>query len=246
MAPRVTVGTSGWNYGHWKGRFYPDGLPGTRWLEYYARTFSTLEVNATFYREMGETTYEKWRSSTPDGFLWAVKAHRYITHVKRLRGVEEPVRRFFKSVSVLKEKLGPVLFQLPPSLAFERAALEEFRGCLPPGFRCAIEARHESWMRDEAIASLRELDIGFCVSDSGGRFPSRDAVTSDFAYVRLHGPGRIYASEYSEDDLKSWAARIAALGVDAYVYFDNDYRAYAPNNALGLKRLTENSADARP
>ena len=235
---KVFVGTSGWNYGPWRGLFYPEKLAKARWLEYYSGIFPTLEVNATFYREMSESTYEKWRLSTPEGFRWAVKAHRFITHVKRLRGVAEPVGRFFSSVSALGDKLGPVLFQLPPSLAFDKETIVKFRRCLPSDRRCAIEARHASWMEDEAVDLLRELGLGFCVSDSGGRYPSRVAATSDFSYFRLHGPRELYASAYSASDLEAWAERIADLNVDAYVYFDNDFRAYAPENARSLMELT--------
>jgi uncharacterized protein YecE (DUF72 family) len=247
---KVLVGTSGWNYEDWKGSFYPEKLPRTKWLEYYACKFQTIEVNATFYHEMRESTYKKWREGTPDGFCWAVKANRFITHIKRLRDVAEPLKRFFGSASVLGDKLGPVLFQLPPSLAFDRAVLEEFCASLhdaarssaglPEGVvRCAIEPRHESWMQDEALAYLRELGLGFCISDTGGRYPYTEAVTSDFAYIRLHGPTTLYASSYSEPELERWAARIAALDKDAYIYFDNSVMAYAPTNALELKRLAE-------
>ncbi len=246
---KVLVGTSGWNYEGWKGSFYPEKLPRTKWLEYYTRNFQTIEVNATFYHEMRKSTYKKWREGTPDGFCWAVKANRFITHIKRLRDVAEPLKRFFGSASVLGDKLGPVLFQLPPSLGFDRAVLEEFCASLhdaarssaglPEGVRCAIEPRHESWMQDEALACLRELGFGFCISDTGGRYPYTEAVTSDFAYIRLHGPTTLYASSYSGPELERWAARIAALDKDAYIYFDNSVMAYAPTNALELKRLAE-------
>lgn len=246
---RVLVGTSGWNYEDWQGPFYPEDLPGTKWLEYYARHFQTVEVNATFYHEMKGATYRKWREATPAGFCWAVKANRFITHIKRLRDVEEPLKRFFGSVSALGDKLGPVLFQLPPSLAFDRAVLEEFSATLhnaaqssagpPEGMRCAIEPRHKSWIQDEALACLRELGLGFCISDTGGRYPYREAITSDFAYIRLHGPTTLYASSYSNAQLEGWAARVAAMDRDAYIYFDNSIMAYAPENALSLKRLME-------
>jgi len=245
----VLVGTSGWNYEDWRGPFYPEDLPRTKWLEYYARNFQTIEVNATFYHEMRESTYRKWREATPAGFCWAVKANRFITHIRRLHYVEEPLKRFFGSVSALGDKLGPVLFQLPPSLAFDRTVLEEFSvtlhevvrssAGLSEGIRCAIEPRHESWMHEEALACLRELGLGFCISDTAGRYPYCEAVTSDFAYIRLHGPTTLYTSSYSDAQLKRWAARIQEFDRDTYIYFDNDFMAYAPNNALSLKRLVE-------
>ena len=248
----VFVGTSGWNYADWKGPFYPENLPRTKWLEYSARNLWTIEVNATFYHEMKESTYKKWRESTPPGFCLAVKASRFITHIRRLRDVEEPLKRFLGSVSALGDKLGPVLFQLPPSLAFDAATLEEFGTALhnatqssdyslPAGTRYVIEPRHASWMEDEALACLRRLGIGFCISDTGGRYPYREAVTSDFAYIRLHGPTTLYASSYSDAQLKAWATRIASLNTDVYIYFDNSFKAYAPHNALELKRLVDSA-----
>jgi uncharacterized protein YecE (DUF72 family) len=245
---KVLVGTSGWNYEDWKGPFYPETLPRANWLEYYVRNFRTIEVNATFYHEMKESTYRKWREVTPAGFCWAVKAHHFITHVKRLHDAEEPLKRFFGTVRLLGDKLGPMLFQFPPSLAFDRTVLEEFVAALrsaqssadlPADSRCAIEPRHASWMRDEALECLRALGLGFCISDTGGRYPYRKAVTSDFAYIRPHGPTTLYASSYSDAQLESCAARVAALDTDAYIYFDNSCMAYAPNNALSLKRLME-------
>jgi len=245
---KVLVGTSGWNYEDWKGPFYPESLPRINWLEYYVRNFQTVEVNATFYHEMKESTYKKWRETTPPDFCWAVKAHHFITHVKRLRDAEEPLKRFFRSMSILGDRLGPVLFQLPPSLAFDRTVLEEFvaalrsaRSSADPavGSRCAIEPRHASWMRDEALECLRALGLGFCISDTGGRYPYREAVTADFTYIRLHGPTTLYSSSYSDAQLESWATRVAALDKDAYIYFDNSLMAYASSNALSLKRLME-------
>jgi len=235
--PVTFVGISGWNYEGWKGPFYPEGLARSKWLGYASSAFRSIEVNATFYREMKESTYAKWRDSTPGGFVWAVKAHRYITHVKRLNEVAEPVARFFTAAEALGDKLGPVLFQLPPSLAFDRPRLESFAACLPSGRRCAIEARHASWLTDDALEALEGCGLGWCISDSAGRYPSRVALTSDFAYVRLHGPTELYTSSYTDAGLGHWADVISGLGVDAYVYFDNDYRAYAPRNARRLMEL---------
>ena len=189
---------SGWNYEDWKNPFY-SGNPLKTLLKYYVHNFRTIEINATFYHEMNESTYKKWRESTPPGFCLAVKASRFITHIRRLRGVEEPLKRFFGSISTLGDKLSPVLFQLPPSLAFDAATLEEFGttlhnapqssdNSLTAGARCVFEQRHASWMEDEALVCLRRLGIGFCISDTGGRYPYKEAVTSDFAYIRLHGP----------------------------------------------------------
>jgi uncharacterized protein YecE (DUF72 family) len=187
-----------------------------------------------------------------------VKASRFITHIKRLRDIEEPVQRFFNSVSALESKLGVVLFQLPPSLAFEKGLLEGLKAAILKAFetntesesdtskasslqavRCAIEPRHKSWMEDEALACLHDLGFGFCISDTGGRYPYREAVTADFAYIRLHGPTSLYSSWYTNEELKQWAGKIAALDCDAYVYFDNTVMAYASDNALTLRALLE-------
>ncbi|HOE76857.1 MAG TPA: DUF72 domain-containing protein [Rectinema sp.] len=262
---RVRVGTSGWNYEDWRGTFYPEKLPKTKWLEFYAEHFDSIEVNATFYHEMRQSTYERWRKVTPEGFCWAVKASRFITHIKRLHDVKEPLERFLGSASTLGDKLGVVLFQLPPSLAFEKGVLEEFSATLRgagfgeagmrsgsitlrtlPALRFAIEPRHKSWIQDEALDCLRALGFGFCVSDTGGRYPYREAVTSDFAYIRLHGPTSLYSSCYSDKELELWAQKIIAMNCDAYVYFDNDVMGYAPQNALTLKRFMKEIHGATP
>lgn len=237
VMPRICIGTSGWNYDHWKGVFYPETCKKNKWLEFYANTFSTLEVNATFYRHMKQSTFEKWRRTTPDGFLWSVKANRFITHIRRLQEVADALEKFFGSVSALKEKLGVVLFQLPPSLVFDRAVFDSFCALLPEGHRYSLEARHESWTSDEALALMGKNNIAWCISDTAGRYPYREAVTADFTYIRLHGSRRLYASAYTPDELASWAAKIRAFNRDTYVYFDNDFMGYAPKNASELREL---------
>lgn len=233
----IQIGTSGWNYDHWKGLFYPEKLPKNRWLQHCTGLFSTLEVNATFYRRMKDSTFVKWRSETPDGFIWAVKANRFITHIKKLQDVKEPLERFFSSAGLLQEKLGPVLFQLPPSLSFDPSLLENFCTLLPEKQRYTIEARHDSWTGEEALAIMKRRGVAWCISDAAGRYPYREEVTADFTYIRLHGAKSLYASNYSEEELRSWASKIRSFGVDAYAYFDNDFMAYAPKNALRLKEL---------
>jgi uncharacterized protein YecE (DUF72 family) len=235
--PQVFIGTSGWNYDHWKGVFYPEGLAKVRWLSHYSSVFSTVEVNATFYRSMLASTFERWRRGTPDGFVWAVKASRFITHVRRLRDAAEPLKRFLDSLAPLGGKLGPVLFQLPPSLSFDSGLLETFRRHLPHGVRCALEARHRSWTGEEALSCLRNSRIAWCISDTAGRYPYLEAVTADFVYVRLHGSRRLYASCYTDEELRSWSEKITSFGLDTYVYFDNDSMGYAPQNALALRGL---------
>ncbi|HOJ13318.1 MAG TPA: DUF72 domain-containing protein [Deltaproteobacteria bacterium] len=237
--PRVFVGTSGWNYDHWRGPFYPDGLPKNRWLGHYMRFFASVEVNSTFYRTMRPSTFEKWGRSSPVGFVWSLKASRFITHIRRLRDTGEPLRRFEESVSLLGEKLGPILFQLPPSLAFDRESAAAFLRLRPSHELWAIEGRHPSWARDEALACLEEAGVSWCISDTAGRYPLREAVTAPFVYLRLHGSKRLYASCYTKDELETWAGKILSYGRDAYVYFDNDFMGYAPKNALELMHILE-------
>jgi uncharacterized protein YecE (DUF72 family) len=237
LVAKVFIGTSGWNYDHWKGAFYPDNLPKARWLQRYAEIFSTVEVNATFYRTMRASTFEKWSQGTPDGFLWAVKASRYITHIKRLADVKGSLETFLKSLEPLKDKLGPILFQLPPSLSFDKGLFDAFSSLLPADRRYTIEARHASWSREIALRSLKDHGIAWCISDTAGRYVYLEALTSTFTYIRLHGSTKLYASCYSEQELQAWAAKIRSFGVDAYIYFDNDFMGYAPMNAMRLHEI---------
>ena len=233
----IFIGTSGWNYDHWKGSFYPQKLPKNRWLACYSDIFSTVEVNATFYRSMKPSTFEKWRQCTPDGFIWSVKAHRFITHIKRLQDITDSLQTFFASVDLLKEKLGAILFQLPPSLAFDAAICELFCAQLPEGKRYALEARHPSWAGKESLALLEKYGIAWCISDTTGRYPYLEAITADFIYIRLHGSTALYASDYTEEELASWAGKIRTWNRDTFVYFDNDFMGNAPRNARRLKEL---------
>ncbi len=234
---KIYIGTSGWNYDHWKGVFYAEGCPKSKWLEFYAKHFISVEVNATFYRSMKPKTFENWWKMTPDGFLWAVKANRYITHIRRLKDAKEPLERFLGDLEPLREKLGPILFQLPPSLAFDEEVFDKFCNYLPENRLYTIEARHPSWLGRNALSSLKRHNIAWCISDTAGRYPYCEAVTSEFIYIRLHGSKKLYASEYSEDELKRWAEKIKKWGKDTYIYFDNDFMGHAPKNALQLKGI---------
>ncbi|MCD6281591.1 MAG: DUF72 domain-containing protein [Deltaproteobacteria bacterium] len=233
----VHIGTSGWNYDHWKGNFYPQGQPKSRWLEYYCTIFKTVELNATFYRQMKPKTFENWYKRTPDGFLWSIKMNRFITHIRRLKDAKQPVDRFMDSARLLREKLGPILVQLPPSLAFDSDVFENFCSCLHKDLRYTIEARHESWTSDKALAVLEEHNMAWCISDTAGRYPYLEAVTADFVYIRLHGSRKLYASEYTEEELESWAAKIQGWNRTTFVYFDNDFMGFAPRNAKRLREL---------
>ena len=235
--PQIYIGTSGWIYDHWREEFYPKDCPKTKWLDFYARHYSTVELNASFYRLPKPQTFENWRKRTPDNFLWAVKANRYITHIKRIKDVEEPLERFFSSVESLKEKLGPILIQLPPSLSFDEAVFSSFCQQLKGNHLYALEVRHPSWAQERAIDILRDNNIALCVSDSAGRYPYIEEDTATFIYIRLHGSKKLYASEYSEKELQTYAGKIRDWSKDTYLYFDNDYKGYAIKNAKRMKEI---------
>jgi len=237
MAREIRIGTSGWNYQHWKEIFYPADCAKSKWLEYYTEHFDTVELNATFYRLPQLKTFENWKTRTPDHFLWALKANKYITHIKQLKEPQEPLERFYTAASGLKEKLGPILFQLPPSLSFDEKEFENFCQFLNPSQRHTLEVRHPSWISDRLFVILKKHNIAFCIADTAGRYPYHEVVTSDFVYIRLHGSKKLYASEYSEKELQAWAKKIKEWGKDTYLYFDNDFEGYAVKNAKRLKEI---------
>ncbi len=238
MTARYLVGTSGWNYPHWRGRFYPRRLPASEWLAYYARWFRTVEVNSTFYRLPASTVFAAWRAVVPGTFTFSIKASRFITHIKRLRAGRAPVRRLLGRARSLRRALGPVLFQLPPTFACDEARLTAFLAGLPPGRRYAMEFRHESWHRESVYALLRRHRVACCISD-GPEIPRYLVRTAPFVYVRLHGPGGIGAGRYSEARLRWWAGHIrdVAGGRTAFVYFNNDQEGFAVKNAARLVEL---------
>ncbi len=241
-AGAVHIGTSGWNYKHWKERFYPDGLPQKGWLGYYAERFHTVEVNNSFYNLPSESTFRSWRDDSPAGFLFSVKASRYITHMKKLKDPERSLKRFMDRVGALEDALGPILFQLPPRWRFNRQRLEAFVHALPAGRRYTFELRDPSWHNDECLRVLSDAGAAFCVYDLKGELSPRE-TTADFVYVRLHGPGlKAYTGSYDREALSGWAGALSAWsrqGRDVFCYFDNDQNAYAAHNALELQRMLE-------
>lgn len=236
----LRVGTSGWQYRDWKQAFY-DGLPASRWLEAYASVFATVEVNSTFYRLPSEGTLEGWARATPDDFRFAVKASRYLTHVKRLRDPVDPVRRLQKRLRELGGKCGPVLVQLPPSLRRDDHLLDEALRALAagaPGVRVAFEPRHDSWHDDTVYGLLADHDVALCWWDRAGR-RSPLVTTASWIYLRLHEGVASPAPCYGQRALDSWAKLLlerCGRGADGYVYFNNDHRACAPHNALRLAK----------
>ncbi len=235
----IRIGTSGWNYRHWRGVFYPSKLPVHRWLSYYSQFFDTVEVNATFYGSLKRETLRRWLAETPESFVFAVKASRFITHVRRLKGVSEAIQRFWEEVLLLGNKLGPILYQLPPSLTYDPAIIEDFLACLPPEPPSVIEIRNATFHQREFLEQLKKYRVALCLSDTAGRYPSLwEEVTADLVYIRLHGSRRLYHSCYTEEELQVWARKIRRFPVKrVYVYFDNDALGWAPENALRLKAL---------
>lgn len=217
----VFVGTSGWQYADWRGRLYPAGVPQRRWLEFYAAHFGTVEVNNAFYRLPERAVFESWRDRTPPGFVVAVKASRYLTHIKRLRDPDEPVRRLLDRATGLGDRLGPILLQLPPTLRADAALLADCLAAFPRDIRVAVEPRHESWWTDGIRSVLEERCAALCWADRLGRPVTPLWRTTDWGYLRMH-EGRAHPRpRYGRQALRTWRERIGAFD-DAYVYFNND------------------------
>jgi uncharacterized protein YecE (DUF72 family) len=235
----IHIGTSGWHYKHWRGPFYPEKLPASQMLEYYTQHFDTVELNNTFYRLPLERGVDVWRTSTPEGFCFAAKGSRFLTHMKKLKDPEAGVAKFFERVDRLEGKLGPVVFQLPPWWEVNMERLQGFLEALPPERQYAFELRNSTWHTTEIYRLLRRHNAAFCIFEIAG-FHSGFEITAEFTYVRLHGPGGAYQGSYPAETLRNWADRIRAWRRDlsaVYLYFDNDQGAYAVDNARELKRL---------
>ncbi len=234
----VRIGCSGWNYAHWRERVYPKGLPPRRWLEHYATLFDTVEVNTTFYRLPRREAVAAWEVESPAGFLFAVKASRYLTHVKRLRDLDDGVARFYERIEPLtgSPKMGPVLWQLPPTFRRDEERLAGALRRLPAGRHC-FEFRHESWFVPQTYACLREHGAALVIGDHPKRPWQAHELTADWTFVRFHYGHRGRNGNYSERELDEWAERIAGWRgrADVYAYFNNDWEGYAVKNALGLK-----------
>ena len=237
MIPQVHVGTSGWQYRHWRGVFYPPGLASARWLNFYVSHFKTLELNVTFYRQVDPNTYEKWRDSVPGDFLFSAKMSRYITHIRRLHVDASAVKRFIDAVTCLSDRLGVVLIQLPPSLKFDQDLILAFFDLLDPRLRYTVEARNKSFLCDQFFQILSQRNMAWCISESAGRYPYAETVTAEFIYLRLHGRDKLYASSYTDGQLKEIAEKIGKWGKETFVYFDNDFEGFAVMNALRLQEI---------
>ncbi len=245
MGATSYIGTSGWQYEHWKGAFYPKEITQQEMLASYATRFQAVEVNNSFYRLPKIETLEHWNETVPPGFLFAVKASRYLTHMKKLKNVEDSVNRFFERVDILSDRLAPVLFQLPPNWHCNPERLADFLSMLPQGHRYVFEFRDESWFDDRIYHLLEEAGAAFCIYDLAGHLSPKQ-LTAEFVYVRLHGPGAAYQGSYQTEELCGWAGALSSWtrqGKDVFCFFDNDQKGYAAENALKLKEmLSEDTA----
>ena len=237
----IHIGTSGWHYRHWAERFYPGGLNSAAWLGYYAREFGCVEINNSFYRLPSPEKLAQWRAQTPDGFLFALKASRYITHMKKLRDCAQPLAALLGVARCLGDRLAAVLFQLPPRWRVNVERLAGFLDLLPDDLQCAFEFRDPSWHVEGVYALLREHAVGLCQFDLAG-LQSPPVVTAGLVYVRLHGPREAYSGRYTDTALKTWAERLRgwdAQGHDVLVFFDNDQDACAVHDARRLQHWVD-------
>ena len=245
----LRVGCSGWQYKHWRGDFYPTELPVKRWFERYASVFDTVEVNNSFYRLPEATTFAAWASAAPAGFLFAVKASRYLTHMKKLKEPDEPVHRFFERALALGGHLGPVLYQLPPGWTVDIDRLAYFLSILPRDVEHVIEFREPSWYTSDVYALLERHRVSLCLHDMPGSATGRLRV-GPHVYVRCHGASGRYNGSYSDEQLGDWAGWLqqtvrGSTTSRGYAYFNNDMGGHAPRNALVLRRHLEGTEAAK-
>lgn len=233
----LRIGCSGWSYQHWRGDFYPEGLPQGQWLEHYCRSFDTVELNASFYRLPAAKTVEGWRERTPAGFIFAVKVSRLITHVHRLEDSGDLLAHFLERMRGLGDRLGPLLHQTPPSLERDDALLTRYLDLLPRDLVHAFEFRHEGWWDDEVLSLLGDRGATFVIYNMG-TVTTPVVATAPDVYVRFHGPGAAYGSGYTDDHLREWLGRLRGLdAARAWVYFNNDVGGHAPRNARRMLDL---------
>lgn len=243
MSGKIHIGTSGWSYKHWKGIYYPKKLASAKWLSFYAETFKTTEINASFYRLPLEQTILKWMKMAPGDFLFCPKMSRYLTHMKKLNEPEEPLQRFFSIFEPMKKMMGPVLVQLPPSLKFNYDTAEYFYVLLRKkytAYEFVIEIRHNTWLQEKSLTLMAKYNIGLVMSQSGNKFPYSEIMTAKNIYVRFHGPEKLYASSYSDEMLNGFAKKFrkwAKQKHEVWAYFNNDIFGYAIKDAKQLLNL---------
>ncbi len=242
---KIHIGTSGWSYKDWKEIYYPPKMKATDWISFYAKDFKATEINASFYRLPTQETVLKWIDKVPRGFKFCPKMSRYLTHVKKLRGPEEPLQRFFSIFEPMKKHMGPVLIQLPPQLKFNTEVVEHLYKLLRneyKEYRFALEARHPTWVEKESFDMMRKYHIAFVISQSGVGWPYEEVITAKDVYVRFHGPGNLYASKYTDEMLQEYAGKFNGWmndGHSIWVFFNNDWYANAVYNAKTLIEMTK-------
>jgi uncharacterized protein YecE (DUF72 family) len=235
----IHIGTSGWQYDHWRGAFYPEEIAKEAWFDHYATRFSTVEVNNTFYNVPSKRAVEHWREQAARGFTYTLKAHRYITHRKKLLDPDQTLPKFLDVAETLGDRLGVLLFQLPPNWHANPDRLATFLEAVPDSFRCAVEFRDPTWYDGDVFGVLDDAGAAFCVHDHVDA-PSPKVVTGDFAYVRFHGTTGEYGGGYSTEHLSGWAGTFSAWlrnVEDIYCYFNNDWEAHAPDDASRLAEM---------
>lgn len=236
---KIYIGTSGWHYKHWKGPFYPEDMADKDLLQYYSERFDTAEINNSFYRVPERKTLLQWSRTAGKNFIFAAKASRYITHMKKLKDPEKPVKNFMDKIEALGDSLGPILLQLPPNWKKNADRLKSFLEELPKGFRFTFEFRDPDWFGQDINDLLAEHQAAFCIYDFDRR-QSPKKVTADFVYIRLHGPDGAYKGKYDAQTLSGWAGAISQWhkqGKDVYCYFDNDQAGFAAENAEELQSM---------
>lgn len=244
-SPCLHIGTSGWSYKHWAGVFYPEEIKPDKYLEYYITKFSCVELNSSFYHLPLKSTVSGWVNRTPDTFRFCPKLSRFITHQMQLVNIESALAKFVNVFEGMKNRLGPVLIQLPPGLSYERTLIRNFFTLLKEQYshyRFAIEIRDKSWINDNFLDLLSLFGIAFVIADSGSRYPYYEAVTSGIVYLRFHGREQLYASDYSENALRDYGEKIInwlAKGSEVWVFFNNDYYGFAVKNAKSLREIID-------
>lgn len=244
----IFIGTSGWEYKHWKNVFYPKNITGKEHLEYYAKYFSTVEVNNSFYHLLNNKVVNNWINSTPEDFVFAVKASRYITQMKKLKEPKASTEKFFESIKPFGEKIGPILFQLPPNFGFNGQRLEEFivtcvtqnKTCSKetPDYKYVFEFRNPSWYNEKTYEILNRYNCAFCIYNLGTTQTPKE-ITADFVYMRFHGNYGLGSGKYSTKELEGFAQDInnfTSKGKDVYCYFNNDEAGFAVENAIELRK----------
>lgn len=248
LSDQIHIGTSGWHYAHWRGAFYPEELPARELLSHYSRHYRTVEINNSFYRLPEGQTFRTWQRRVPDGFIFAVKVSRYITHMKKLHDVRQPLTLFLKRAEMLDNALGPLLLQLPPRWQVEHERLDHFLTLVPKRYRLAVECRDPSWFDQRVYNVLQRHGAALCLHDfKGQRTP--EILTSSLVYIRLHGPTQAaYRGSYPEAELMHWGQRCcewAMQGLDVYCYFNNDEAGFALQDAARLQEIVNAHAHSQ-